>query len=103
MSKNLSEEVITRIFDQLDDIKKDVSSINVTLAKQEVTLDEHIRRTALNETHIATVETELKQEISPLKVEIAKFTGMLKISVGIISVIAVAAEVIQAVYAYLGK
>ena len=45
--------------DKLDKISEDISEINVTLAKQHVSLEEHIRRTKLNEIAIEKLSDNL--------------------------------------------
>jgi len=102
VSKNISEEVITRIFDQLDEIKKDIAQINVILAKQSVVLEDHTRRSLANENEIKLVEKQLVDEVSPIKTEMAKLTGMIKLVAGVITVVAVVAQVAQVVLQYMG-
>jgi len=102
VSKNISEEVITRIFDKLDEITKDMSEINVTLAKQSVVLEDHTRRSLTNEAEIKLVEKKLVEEVSPIKTEMAKLTGMIKLVAGVIAVVAVVAQVAQVVMQYMG-
>lgn len=65
-----------RILDKLDSIDGRLGSIDVTLAKQNVTLEEHIRRTEL-----------LELDVQPIKKHVAMFEGALKL-IGAVGLIA---------------
>jgi Na+/phosphate symporter len=51
---------IEKLHDKVDDIQKNISEINVTLAKQAVSLEEHIRRTKNLEDRVEPIETHVK-------------------------------------------
>lgn len=63
-----------RLEDKLDGVKTDISAINVTLAKQSVILDEHVKRTNLLEEQLKPVEDHVKLIKSIAK--IVSFIGM---------------------------
>jgi len=68
-----------RLEDKLDGIVKDINDINVTLAKQEVNLSDHIRRTNILEEKIAPLEKRYVMVNGVLK-----FIGLIAVFVGII-------------------
>lgn len=57
-----------RIEDKIDKIIEKVNTIDVTLAKQQVTLDEHVRRTNL-----------LEEKMEPVEKHVTIVNGCLKI------------------------
>lgn len=72
-----------RIHKKLDKIDDRLGSIDVTLAKQAVSLDEHIKRTNLLEKKLEPVERHVMMVNGVLK-----FLGVLAIMATIIEVIA---------------
>lgn len=58
---------LERIEAKLDDISDHLSSIDVTLGKQHVSLDAHIRRTEI-----------LEKELAPVKKQVNRAEGALK-------------------------
>lgn len=64
-----------RVEEKLDKVADDISQINITLAKQEVSLAEHIRRTNV-----------LEQKLEPVEKHVAMVNGGLKI-VGIVALL----------------
>ena len=52
------KDTINRIESKLDRVSDDISKINVTLAKQAVSLDEHIRRTNILEAKVGPMESK---------------------------------------------
>lgn len=71
-----------RVLDKLDEMGKHLNSIDVTLAKQEVNLDNHIRRTDLAEESISLIRDEIK----PIKKHIHMMEGALKL-IGVLSLV----------------
>lgn len=65
--------------DKLDKVADDISQINVTLAKQEVSLSDHIRRTQLLEDKVIPLEKHVLMFNAVLK-----FIGVVALFVGII-------------------
>lgn len=68
------------------DLKKDIGAIKEDTSKNTITLDEHIRRTELAETRIARLE-ERDQRLN----------GFVKISGGILGVVASLATILEVV------
>lgn len=68
-----------RVEDKLDKVADDISHINVTLAKQEVSLSEHIKRTNILEAKIEPIEKHMLMINGALK-----FVGGIALFIGII-------------------
>lgn len=71
----------TRLFDKLDSLDERLNNIDITLAKQETSLAEHIRRTNLLEEKLEPVE----KHVTMLN-GVAKFIGLSALLAGIYSV-----------------
>lgn len=69
-----------RVEDKLDKVADDISHINVTIAKQEVSLKEHIRRTDILEDKIVPIEKHMIMFNGVLKFVgvVALFTGIIE-------------------------
>lgn len=52
----MDDKRLERIEKKLDDVATHLSSIDVTLGKQHISLKEHIKRTAILETEIAPIK-----------------------------------------------
>lgn len=81
---NASDKLIGRILDKQDEIAKDLAQINVTLAKQEVSLAEHIRRTEL-----------LELEVKPIKQHVQRVNNILAAMGLIVSGISILAGLVK--------
>ena len=57
-----------RLETKLDKVSDEIGNINITLAKQHITLEEHVRRTEI-----------LEDEIRPIKKHVAMVNGVLKL------------------------
>ncbi len=68
-----------RLEDKLDKVVDKIGSIDVTLAKQSVILEEHVRRTDILESKITPIEKHVIMVHGVLK-----FLGLIAIFVGII-------------------
>lgn len=68
---------LERIEKKIDDSNEHLSSIDITLAEQHISLREHVRRTNL-----------LEQEIRPIKVHVSRVEGALKLLAIMASLIA---------------
>lgn len=66
--------------DKINAIAKDISEINVTLAKQAVILEEHVRRTNL-----------LESRLTPIEHDVSMIHGIVKF-IGFIAVLATIIE-----------
>ena len=64
---------------KLDKILEKISNIDITLAKQQASLDEHIRRTEIAESHI----DDIKEDLKPVHAHINMVQGGLKVIMAI--------------------
>jgi predicted HTH domain antitoxin len=105
------QEIIKDLYAKVNNVNKEISDIKIILAKQEVILDEHIRRTELAEKAIEKNEIavnkaidlntialkemrkELNDEISPLKTEMTKVAGMIKLLGAIVVIISLGLQI----------
>lgn len=76
-------EKLDKMDHKLDKLDNRVDNVDVTLAKQEVSLSEHIRRTAL-----------LEEDVRPIKKHVNNVQGALKL-LGLISLLAGIAAVLK--------
>lgn len=93
-SEELMRSVLEKIDRNITDIHKDVSELKHTTIKQQAILDEHIRRTEVNEEAVKQASARIK----PLEVHVNMWGGIGKglVIVGTICSIAVAViKVIQ--------
>lgn len=79
--------------EKLDKIVEDISEIKVTLAKQAVQLEHHIKRTDLNEENMELLRAEFK----PIQKHVDMFHGALKLIGGIAVVAGIARAIIEIV------
>lgn len=70
-----------RILNKLDKIEESIINIDKTLVKQHISLDEHIRRTALLETQLAPIQKHVVvvQGIIAFLMGCAAFAGAIKL------------------------
>jgi len=80
----MDDNRLERIEVKLDDIVEHLSSIDVTLAEQHLSLKEHIRRTAL-----------LEQDLSPIKVHVNRVEGITKFVVIMMGAVAAVSAIIE--------
>lgn len=83
MSSNSKDQQLMRIEEKLDKVADHIADINTTIAKQEVSLDEHIRRTNL-----------LEEKVAPLEKHVSMVNGVIKFIV-LLSAIAAIVEVFK--------
>lgn len=57
----------SRVLNKLDEMDKRIDSIDITLAKQHVSLEEHIKRTNLLEMKLEPIDTHVKSVNAVLK------------------------------------
>jgi len=79
-----------RILNKLDAIEAHMSSIDITLAKQEVSLSEHMKRSDALEELVATVQ---EKEIEPLKTSLNQLKGAYKFIIFISVLAGIAAAI----------
>ncbi len=82
-----------RLHDKLDKILDEIGEIKVTIAKQQVGLDEHMRRTAINEESLDL----LRQEFQPVKQHVLAVNVLAKVGAGLSVLVGVVAGVIKIV------
>jgi hypothetical protein len=78
----MSDDRLDRIESKIDKIVEHIGSVDVTLAKQEVSLAEHIRRTALIEDKLKPVESHVHMVNGAFKL-----VGLLSTVAGILTVL----------------
>jgi hypothetical protein len=84
-------DTLTRIEEKLDRQSERLNSVDVTLAKQAVSLNEHMRRTELLETGLAQVHSQIR----PLEVARHEMTGANKLFLFVLGAIPVAIEILH--------
>lgn len=70
----MSIEHFKRIEDKLDKLDSRLDSVDVTLAKQHMTLKEHMRRSVANEENVSM----LREDFKPLQKHVAMIEGAFK-------------------------
>ena len=76
------EEKLGRIMDKIDSIDSSLNEMSITLAKQEVSLSEHIKRSNLLEERIEI----LREEMKPVEKHVMYMHGALK-ALGVVSIL----------------
>lgn len=65
---------------KIDRIENSIKSIDLTLAKQQVLLDEHIKRSNM----LQEMYTDIKEkDIEPLKIDLGKIKGAYQLLIGL--------------------
>jgi hypothetical protein len=82
------DDRIIRIEDKIDKVMEHTSSIDITLAKQHVILEEHVKRTNL-----------LEEKLEPIQKHVNMVHGALKL-IGLIATIAAIGESIAIIIGY---
>lgn len=71
----MSDDLLKSIHDKVEKISEDMTDMKVTSAKQQVSLDEHIKRSnMLEDLYIGMKE----KDIEPIKVDINQLKGVYK-------------------------
>lgn len=78
----MSDDKLHRIESKIDHITEKISSIDVTLAKQSVILDEHVKRS-----------TQLENRMEPVEKHVNMINGAFKL-IGLMATLAAIAECI---------
>lgn len=78
------DENLRRLEDKLDKVSDSISSIDVTLGKQSVSLEEHIRRTEL-----------LEERMKPVEAHVIFISGMTKLILAIATVAGAVAAILE--------
>lgn len=79
----MDDKRLERIEVKLDDISDHLSSIDVTLGKQHISLKEHIRRTEL-----------LEKDVAPIKKHVSRVEGAAKL-IALLSALAIILELFK--------
>lgn len=77
------DDIQVKILEKLDTISSDMSEMKVTLAKQEVSLQEHIRRTNLLEGKLQPIEEHVSAVNTTIKI-FGQVTGLASIIASIV-------------------
>lgn len=91
----MADELFKNISDKLDKISDDMTDIKVTIAKQQVSLDDHIKRTNMLEESVEF----LYDEIKPIKLHVSQVSAILKF----LGIVASGITAIVGVLKLLGK
>ncbi len=81
-----NNERFSRMEDKLDQVVEKISSIDTTLAKQEVSLSDHIRRTQI-----------LEEKLEPVERHVSMVNGIVKFLMLLSGVATIVAAVLAAV------
>lgn len=74
-------DFLERVYDRQEKLVDSVHEINITLAKQHISLEEHIRRSQAAEEAIAIMRTELK----PIESHVVVMKAIMKIGAALLS------------------
>jgi hypothetical protein len=89
------QDQLNKIESKVDKVVDSINEINITLAKQHVTLQEHMKRSEANEKAVEILATELKEikneDIAPIAGHVIKVELITKIVVWLIGLAATAA------------
>lgn len=86
-----SNNKLNRIEDKIDKISDSIGSINITLAKQHQSLDEHMRRTEL-----------LEKIVEPIEKHVTMINGFIKLVI-LLATVAAGSQGIISILEYLNK
>lgn len=75
----MNNDKIDKVLEKLDKIDERVDRIDVTLGKQEVHLEEHIRRTNILEGQIKENEVRAEKDLAPIKKHVTLVNTVVKI------------------------
>lgn len=71
----MDDQLLSKIFEKVEKISDDVGDLKVTTVKQQVILEEHVKRSNTLEEILSHLQ---ENEIEPLKEDVNKFKGALK-------------------------
>lgn len=72
----MSDDVLSKILDKVDKISEDMSEMKVTSAKQQISLDTHIRRSDMLERLVSHLDED---KIAPLQEDMHMMKGAYKL------------------------
>lgn len=79
----MSDDVLSKILDKVDKISDDMSEMKVTSAKQQISLDTHIRRSDMLERLVSHLDED---KIAPLQEDMHMMKGAYKL-LGVVALI----------------
>lgn len=85
---NWLKDHLTKIENKIDGLDGRIDSVDVTLAKQSVVLEEHQRRSLANEEQVQLLKKHLDIEIEPIKLHVNQVHLILKLIGLVASVVA---------------
>jgi hypothetical protein len=71
----MSDELIPKIFEKLEKISEDMGDLKVTSAKQQISLDEHIKRSNMLEDLVNHLD---ENKIQPIEKDLNQIKGIYK-------------------------
>lgn len=74
---------IDKVLEKLDKIDERVDRIDVTMAKQEVVLEEHVRRTNILQDRVEKHEAKIEEDLKPIKKHVVMVNAIVKILVAV--------------------
>lgn len=92
------KELLTRVVEQLDKLDDKLDAVDKTLVKQEENLREHMRRTELLEKQHEMLQSDIHEELEPIKSHINQVKGISKFLAAALPLLGAAAG---AVYKYI--
>lgn len=95
--KNTADELLIEAIKRIDgataDINSNITQLTATAAAQQVSLEEHMRRTEANEKHLELIESR----VSPLEAHVSMWAGAGKV----LAILGTLAGIAAAVYKVL--
>lgn len=91
----MEDDILKKIESKIDKIADDLVEIKIVQVKEQVSLDEHIRRTELLE----YAQEEIFEELKPIKMHIGQVNGAFKV----IGLLASLASVVGLVFKLFGR
>lgn len=116
----MDNEIIKDIYQKINELNSELSEIKIILARQEISLSEHIRRTEiaeksieknekalnkaieLNTSALKEIQREFKDEMAPVKQEVAKLEGMIKLIGIVIALGSLGIQILNFIFARIG-
>jgi len=99
------EKSISNIGEDVDDMRKSINSLSITAGKQQVILEEHIRRTEVNEQALKLMEEghereldNLNSRVLPLEKHTAMWAGAAKVGAVLVAIITLAITIYNALW-----
>ena len=91
---------LDRIESKVDKLDEKLDSVDKTLVKQEMNLQQHMRRTEIQEESLEVLKKYMHNEVEPIKDHIKKVSAITKFMVGAVSALS---AIVAIVYKILGN